>query len=145
MIFNNGANEIQLLNIEYGIQDNYINITEYVLKNFMKNNVLHIEKTIDLNKLFGDPIAFVEKHIKISVLINKCEHTFYKNERCNHLVDDLYLDFNDLSNYTNQSIYGVYYICCFGDFYLSIIEEQLSILVTSGLYNKTKKLFIFIS
>jgi hypothetical protein len=153
MIFNNGGYKIQLLNIEYGIQDNYINISEYVLKNFIKNNVVHIPKNIDLNKLFGDPITFVEKHIKIRLLINNCEHTFYKNERYNHLLDDLYLDFNNLStiheiinnNYTNQCIYGVYYICCFGDFYLSIIEEQLSILVTSGLYNKTKKIFIFIS
>ena len=164
MIFNNGGYKIQLLNIEYGIQDNYINITEYVSKNLIKNNVLHIEKTIDLNKLFGDPIAFVEKHIKIRLSINDCEQTFYKNERCNHLLDELYLDFNDLStideviendlstidevienDYANQCIYGVYYICCFGDFYLSIVEEQLSILVTSGLYNKTKKIFIFIS
>ena len=79
MIFNNGGYKIQLLNIEYGIQDNYTNITEYVSKNFIKNNVLHIEKTIDLNKLFGDPITFVEKHIKIRLLINDCVLSLEEN------------------------------------------------------------------
>ena len=42
-------------------------------------------------------------------------------------------------------IYGVYYICCHGENYLNIIEEQLSLLVNSNLYKKTKKLLIFIS
>jgi hypothetical protein len=44
----------------------------------------------------------------------------------------------------NKCIYGVYYVCCYGDLYLSIVEEQLEILKKSKLYEKTKKLYIFI-
>ena len=44
----------------------------------------------------------------------------------------------------NRSIYGVYFICCIGN-YLQIIEEQLNLLLNSGLFEKTTKIFCFIT
>jgi hypothetical protein len=50
---------------------------------------------------------------------------------------------NDNNNNIDRPIYGVYFICCIGN-YLEVIEEQLKLLYDSGLYHKTKKLLCFI-
>jgi hypothetical protein len=50
---------------------------------------------------------------------------------------------SDIINYNERSIYGVYFICCMGN-YLKIIEEQLNLLLKSGLFDKTKKIFCYI-
>lgn len=42
-----------------------------------------------------------------------------------------------------RPIYGVYYICCMGN-YVEVVKEQLSLLESSGLFKKTKKLICFI-
>jgi len=39
-------------------------------------------------------------------------------------------------------IYGVYFACCYGN-YINVMKEQLTILIESGLYKKTKQLYIF--
>lgn len=44
-----------------------------------------------------------------------------------------------------KDIFGVYYICCYGEYYLNIVEEQLSVLKNSGLYDITKKIIIFVT
>lgn len=44
----------------------------------------------------------------------------------------------------NKNIYGVYFICCLTN-YLEVVEEQLSVLCSSGLYSATNKLFLFIT
>ena len=43
---------------------------------------------------------------------------------------------------TKKEIYGVYFICCLGN-YIDIVDEQLQLLHSSGLYNQMKKLIIF--
>jgi hypothetical protein len=43
-----------------------------------------------------------------------------------------------------KNIYGVYFICCLNN-YLDIVEEQLNVLCSSGLYSETNKLFLFIT
>lgn len=43
-----------------------------------------------------------------------------------------------------MKIFGVYFICCLGD-YLNIIDEQLKLITESGLYEKTEKLLIFLT
>ena len=50
---------------------------------------------------------------------------------------------SDVINYKERPIYGVYFICCMGN-YLKIIEEQLNLLLYSGLLDKTKKIFCYI-
>ncbi len=41
-------------------------------------------------------------------------------------------------------IYGIYFICCKGN-YKDVINEQITLLHTSGLYDETKKVIIFIT
>ena len=41
-------------------------------------------------------------------------------------------------------INGVYFICCISN-YLEVVEEQLQIVVQSGLYNLTKQLLLFVT
>ena len=43
-----------------------------------------------------------------------------------------------------KHIYGVYFICCLGKNYIHIVDEQLELLHTSGLYNQIKKMTLFI-
>lgn len=45
--------------------------------------------------------------------------------------------------FTPTPIYGVYYICCIGN-YLQIVKEQLESLTRSGLWKRTNKLVCFI-
>jgi hypothetical protein len=42
-----------------------------------------------------------------------------------------------------RPIYGVYFICCLNN-YFNIIENQISKLIESGLYNETDKIFCFV-
>lgn len=42
-----------------------------------------------------------------------------------------------------RPIYGVYFICCVGN-YVEVVKEQLSLLESSGLFAKTKKLICYI-
>jgi hypothetical protein len=44
----------------------------------------------------------------------------------------------------SKVIYGVYFICCINN-YIEIVEEQLSLIFSSGLYNVTNKLLLFIT
>jgi len=44
---------------------------------------------------------------------------------------------------TATPIYGVYFICCIGN-YLDIVAEQMSTLERSGLFRKTERIFCFI-
>jgi len=43
---------------------------------------------------------------------------------------------------TTPSIYGIYFICCYGN-YINVMKEQLSLLIESGLYKKTKTIYTF--
>ena len=43
---------------------------------------------------------------------------------------------------TKKEIYGVYFICCLGN-YINVVDEQLQLLHSSGLYDQLKKLIIF--
>lgn len=43
----------------------------------------------------------------------------------------------------NRNIYGVYFICCAGN-YFQIVKEQINLLLESGLYNESDKILCFI-
>jgi len=53
-----------------------------------------------------------------------------------------YMDNDPLIFDHRPSIYGVYFACCYGN-YINVMKEQLSILIESGLYKKTKHIYIF--
>lgn len=48
-----------------------------------------------------------------------------------------------LAAHTTTPIYGVYFICCMGN-YLEIVAEQMATLRRSGLFRKTERIFCFI-
>ena len=59
-------------------------------------------------------------------------------------IEEIKQNVLDLSlQYLDRPIYGVYFICCMGN-YLEVVEEQLKLLAQSGLYDKTKKIYCFI-
>lgn len=59
-----------------------------------------------------------------------------------HLEKNEY-EINVCNNVLNKNIFGVYFICCIGD-YMNIVREQLMKLIVSGLYEKSEKIFCFI-
>jgi hypothetical protein len=78
---NNFYNILQILNIDYGIHDNFINITDKAKELFFKNNILFIPKETNLNDTFGDPCFGITKEIKINAILNNkpiciCEKEF---------------------------------------------------------------------
>jgi len=52
---------------EYGTNDKYINVTEQVIKHFLKNNTIHIPIKCNFNLYFGDPIKNKKKRLLIKV------------------------------------------------------------------------------
>ena len=44
---------------------------------------------------------------------------------------------------STRSIYGVYFVCCCGN-YINVIKEQFVILVESGLYKRTRQIYVFV-
>ena len=61
---------LQIVNVEYGMNDKYINITDKVKELFLKNNQLFISKKINLNNTFNDPCFGIQKEIRIIALLN---------------------------------------------------------------------------
>jgi hypothetical protein len=61
---------LHILNVTYGNNNKYINITNNVKKNFVKNDKLFISKNINLNEIFSDPCPSTLKEIKINAVNN---------------------------------------------------------------------------
>jgi hypothetical protein len=65
------------------------------------------------------------------------KYTYHRIDQIKHVIKSMSIDYNE------RPIYGVYFICCMGN-YLQIIKEQLNILLHFGLFDKTTKLLCFI-
>jgi hypothetical protein len=79
------------------------------------------------------------------IVINRKERRYKKellkkNEYVTSLKEKIKYE---IINYEERSIYGIYFICCIGN-YIKIIEEQLNLLLYSGLFDKTKKIICYI-
>lgn len=78
-----------MIEIFYGIENNYKDITDFVLKNLVKDNVIIIPKNErSRSKLFGDPIPYFLKHIvfyenknKYILTSNECFHYCLKQNK----------------------------------------------------------------
>jgi hypothetical protein len=92
-------NDVQkIISIEYGLPNNYTNITKYVLDNLVGNNILRISKTLNLNELFGDPLINIAKHIRIELLQNNNVEIIYIKEFQNFLLDDFIIYLEEREN-----------------------------------------------
>ena len=90
-------NSLNILNVEYGTIDTYINVTNKAKEIFLKDNYFFISKKINLNNIFGDPCYGIQKVIKINALINNTPIYICKQEINGYLEDDIVLcEKNDL-------------------------------------------------
>jgi hypothetical protein len=62
--------KFEIYSVKYGTEENNIDITEYIIKNFYKNNTLHIKKNTNFNDVNGDPCIGIKKKIFLNYKIN---------------------------------------------------------------------------
>jgi hypothetical protein len=87
----------------------------------------------------------------IECIFKYCNGTFIgftSDDNSSIRANKVLIDENNITKHASvidatPSVYGLYFVCCYEN-YIDVIKEQLSILVISGLYKKTKQLFIFI-
>jgi hypothetical protein len=84
--------KLVILKVEYGMNDNYIDITDKVKELFFKDNKLFIPKEIKLNDVFTDPYYGISKEIKIFALINNFPVNFCEKELNNNLLNDVLIN-----------------------------------------------------
>jgi len=79
----------QISHVKYGTETNNIDITEYVIKNFYKNNTLRINKNTNFNNILGDPCVGMEKKIFLNYKINgyQIEEIYEENLKNNISID----------------------------------------------------------
>ena len=82
---------IDNLNVEYGANNTYINVTNKIKNQFFKNKKIFISNAINLNNIFGDPCYGIQKVIKINALINNTPIYICKQEINGYLEDDIVL------------------------------------------------------
>ena len=120
----NTTNSIEILNVEYGIDDKCINITDKVKEFFVKNGNLFISKNINLNNVFNDPYFGFEKEIKIDALINNKIVHICEKECSNHLKNDIFIYKNDLQVLNVE--YGI------DDKYVNITDKVKDFFLKNG-------------
>ena len=115
----------ELLNVNYGVESNYLDITQNIKKYFYNNGKLFIKKDTNLNNIQGDPCYGIVKHILLKYSIN------------NHIVIDKYMENLERHiDYTNDN-----YIRCSMGWPSKTYDTFLDIL----LHIKYNKIFLDIS
>jgi hypothetical protein len=74
---------------------------------------------------------------------NLYEKSIISNEYNLEVIKKNILNNLQITYLENRQIYGVYFICCIGD-YLHIVNDQIQKLINSGLYSKTKEIICFV-
>jgi hypothetical protein len=83
---------IKIINAQYGVDNNYINITSKVKTHFFKNGSLKMYKGTKLNELFTDPCFLLQKMIKIELLVNETVVNICESENNGELLNDIIID-----------------------------------------------------
>lgn len=78
--------------ILYGAENNYFDITDYILTNFYSNDTLTIPKRFALNDIKGDPIVGIRKKLKIHYQINDKK---YVDEYDEYLLNGITMNLNN--------------------------------------------------
>ena len=95
---------LNILNVNYGTDDKYINITNEVKQLYLKDNQLFISKKINLNDIFSDPCIGIEKEIKIDALLNNNPIYICEKEMNNYMENDIIIcDKNKLNIVINNT------------------------------------------
>ena len=100
-VYDKNCTQFVLRSVTYGVKYREKNVSNEILENFcIDDNIIQINKDVDLNKVFGDPMIGVTKYINIyySIRNNNFEdpHTIHHGEYAGFLTTDLYHNFNIL-------------------------------------------------
>jgi hypothetical protein len=75
--------------ITYGIENNEVDITQYMIQNHITNNILRIPARLNLNGIAGDPAPGVSKKLFINYSINGVQ---YQDQFSEYLFDQVVYD-----------------------------------------------------
>lgn len=87
----------KILKILFGTENKMVDITQFILENCFKNDILKISKNINLLKIKGDPCENVIKKVYIHYQLSGQNFCKFFNELNGHLMEDIFLDFQNLT------------------------------------------------
>ena len=61
----------KIQSVNYGTEENTIDLTDIIKANYYKNNILYINTNVNLNKIAGkDPVVGKQKYLEVTYLLN---------------------------------------------------------------------------
>jgi hypothetical protein len=130
--------ELQILNVEYGMNDKYFNVTDKVKKIFLKNNKLFISKETNLNSIFGDPCDGIKKELKIDAVLNNIPIHIYEKEHNYFLNNDVIIHEKNILNANYDTYYNKNLVLVTSKIIVS--EKPFSYIKTRSIYTKEERL-----
>jgi len=97
IILDKNNTSFQLLEVLYGVNENYIDITDCILQQHVKNNKLFITSDCCFNNIKGDPYPGTIKHVILKYKLNEHIITEIYDE---YLKTDIVIDFDGPYKYT---------------------------------------------
>ena len=88
--------DFKVVKILFGTENKKVDITNFILNNCFKDNILTIRKNIELLKIKGDPHENVEKKIYLHYQLSNQNFCNVYDEMNGFLKTDVILDFNNL-------------------------------------------------
>jgi len=88
--------------VQYGYENNSVDLTDFITSNCFKNNCLSIKKDINLNNIKGDPFFDHFKYLYINYSINNYSFNEKLQEKFNTLENDFVIDLS-LNNNNNDN------------------------------------------
>jgi hypothetical protein len=93
-IFDKNNIKFKIKSIKYGVKDIKLDITDYILNNYFRDNILHIKKNLNLNSIAGDPVPDKQKFLFIKYKINNVYFKESFSENLSFLKDDIIFNLN---------------------------------------------------
>lgn len=87
--------QMNIIEVKYGINETFINITDKVIELFYKDNILKIDKNTNINGLYFDPVPGVKKEIVVQYTINNTNYKITETFPENGFV---YIDYSSLNH-----------------------------------------------
>jgi hypothetical protein len=88
--------DFKIQKIMFGTEYNMLDITNEIMDKYFKDNILYIDKNINLLSIKGDPCEFVEKKLYIHFELNGYNYCHIYDEANEEITCDVSLNFQDL-------------------------------------------------
>ena len=95
------------MNFFYGIENNYLNVTNIVFSNCINNNIINIPGgDYERSLIFGDPLIGILKNIKINDHSNSITKYFFDGENIKIDLNQVFLQNNKIAynNFINNTL-----------------------------------------